>query len=105
MHQKVMRDKQCCGSPVLCLLLVADIHELPDDSSLPCATLQRRQCGLGSQVDDSSLWSPWARLGGDKEVMRITIISDPGLKILDPLKMVQIELPLKAVTNIFECSR
>ena len=102
---KIMRDKQCCGSPVLRLLLVADIHELPDDSSLPCATLQRRQCCIGSQVDDSSLWSPWARLGGDKEVMRITIISDPGIKILDPLKMFQIELPLKAVTSSFECSR
>ena len=56
--RKIIKDNQYCRSPVWRLLLVAHIHELPDDSPLPCKTLQRRQRCFGIQVDDSSLWSP-----------------------------------------------
>ena len=51
-------------TPVLCLLPMADIHELLDDPSLPCATLQCHKRRPWSQVDDSTLLAPWAGLEG-----------------------------------------
>ena len=52
-------------TPVLCLLPMADIHELLDDPSLPCATLQCHKRRPWSQVDDSTLLAPWAVRGRD----------------------------------------